>query len=71
MGAEPVEAFGTVLREIPMLSLQNAFGDGEIREFDDRVRKVLRTKGIDPGRIRYVAEMKIDGLAVELSYNFV
>ncbi|GAB4373837.1 MAG: NAD-dependent DNA ligase LigA [Deltaproteobacteria bacterium] len=69
VGAEPVDAFGTVVRTIPMLSLQNAFGGEEIREFDERVRRFLRTKGIDPGRIRYVAEAKIDGLAVELTYR--
>lgn len=69
VGAEPVEAFGTVVREIPMRSLQNAFGDEEIREFDDRVRRVLRGKGVEPGRLQFVAEVKIDGLAVELTYR--
>ena len=71
VGAAPVEAFGTVVRKIPMLSLQNAFGEEEIREFDARVRRFLR----DRGREReldasgYVAEVKIDGLAVELTYE--
>lgn len=69
VGAEPVDAFGTIVREIPMLSLQNAFGDGEIREFDDRIRRFLRGKGIDPAQLRFVAEVKIDGLAVELTYR--
>lgn len=68
VGAEPVEDFETVLREIPMLSLQNAFGEEEIREFDERVRRVLRGKGTEPGPLRFVAEVKIDGLAVELTY---
>jgi DNA ligase (NAD+) len=38
VGAEPVESFGTVVREIPMLSLQNAFGEDELRDFDVRVK---------------------------------
>jgi len=71
VGAEPVEAFGTVHREVPMLSLQNAFGEGELREFDARVRRFLRGRGASEGEIgllSYVAEVKIDGLAVELAY---
>src|SRR3990172_6597884 len=38
LGAEPVEAFGTVVRELPMLSLQNAFGEDELGAFDTRVK---------------------------------
>jgi DNA ligase (NAD+) len=56
VGAEPVESFGTVVREIPMLSLQNAFGEDELRDFDVRVTG-------------YTAEVKIDGVAVELTYE--
>lgn len=71
VGAAPVEEFGTVVREIPMLSLQNAFGEEELREFDARVRRFLRGKGVperEIERLSYVAEVKIDGLAVELAY---
>ena len=72
VGAEPVEAFGTVVREIPMLSLQNAFADEELREFDTRVRRFLKGRGLPEDaldRQGYVAEVKIDGLAVELTYE--
>ncbi|MGE5188656.1 MAG: NAD-dependent DNA ligase LigA [Gemmatimonadota bacterium] len=71
VGAEPVEAFGTVVRTIPMLSLQNAFGEEEIREFDARVRRFLRDRGREAelDASGYVAEVKIDGLAVELTYE--
>lgn len=72
VGAEPVESFGTVVRDIPMLSLQNAFSDSELREFDSRVRRFLKGRGIGEetlGRWGYVAEVKIDGLAVELTYE--
>ncbi|MBI5418742.1 MAG: NAD-dependent DNA ligase LigA [Deltaproteobacteria bacterium] len=73
VGAEPVEAFGTVVREIPMLSLQNAFREEELVEFDARTRRFLRGRGHGLEAILdargYVAEVKIDGLAVELVYE--
>jgi DNA ligase (NAD+) len=72
VGAEPVEAFGVVVRRSPMLSLQNAFGEEELREFDARIRRHLESRGSPENRIRlfgYTAEVKIDGLAVELTYE--
>lgn len=72
VGAEPVEAFGTVVRDVPMLSLQNAFGEEELREFDARVRRHLESRGLSGerfGAFGYAAEVKIDGLAVELTYE--
>ncbi|MGB3399508.1 MAG: hypothetical protein WBA34_04985, partial [Candidatus Deferrimicrobiaceae bacterium] len=72
VGAEPVEAFGVVVRQSPMLSLQNAFGEEELREFDARTRRYLESRGLPSSRIRlfgYTAEVKIDGLAVELTYE--
>jgi len=65
VGAAPVDAFGTVLHAIPMLSLDNAFAPSEIREFDARIKRQL---GLSEA-IEYVAEPKIDGLAVELLYE--
>jgi DNA ligase (NAD+) len=64
VGATPLEAFGTVLHSLPMLSLDNAFSAEEVRDFDARIRRQLGQS--DP--IEYVAEPKIDGLAVELVY---
>jgi len=73
IGAAPVEAFGTVVRENPMLSLQNAFSEEELVEFDARTRRFLRGLGHGLEAILdargYVAEVKIDGLAVELVYE--
>lgn len=72
VGAEPVAAFGTVIRDLPMLSLQNAFSEEELREFDARVRRFLAGRGVPADaldRSGYVAEVKIDGLAVELTYE--
>ena len=72
VGAEPVAAFGTVVRDVPMLSLQNAFSEEELHEFDARVRRFLAGRGVPPDaldRSGYVAEVKIDGLAVEIAYD--
>jgi DNA ligase (NAD+) len=70
VGAPPLEEFETVTHTIPMLSLANGQNEIEVREFDQRLRRFL---GMD-GDIPYVAEPKLDGLAVELVYergNFV
>jgi DNA ligase (NAD+) len=65
VGATPLAAFGTVLHSLPMLSLDNAFSPSEVRDFDERVKRQLGQR--EP--IEYVAEPKIDGLAVELVYE--
>jgi DNA ligase (NAD+) len=65
VGAPPLEAFEIVRHTIPMLSLANAFEEGEARDFDKRVKKFLGTSE----EIEYVAEPKLDGLAVELVYE--
>jgi DNA ligase (NAD+) len=65
VGSAPVEKFATVRRKVPMLSLQNALEREEVVEFDARIRKFLNYR--DP--IEYVAEPKLDGIAVELVYE--
>ena len=65
VGAPPLEEFETVTHTIPMLSLANGQNEVEVREFDQRVRRFL---GAD-GDVAYVAEPKLDGLAVELVYE--
>lgn len=65
VGAQPAEEFGTVPHTIPMLSLDNAMDEEEVREFDERVKRFL---GTDED-IEYVAEPKLDGLGVELVYE--
>ncbi len=65
VGAPPLETFTTVSHTIPMLSLDNAFGDGEVRNFDGRVKRFLDSTQ----DIEYVVEPKIDGVAVELVYE--
>jgi DNA ligase (NAD+) len=67
VGGTPLAKFSQVTHRIPMLSLENAFGDEEMGEFDDRVKRFL---GLPAGEeIDYVCEPKMDGLAVELVYE--
>ena len=64
VGAKPLTEFKTIAHTIPMLSLNNANNVEEAREFDERVKRFLETKE----EIEYVAEPKMDGLAIELVY---
>src|SRR5690625_160630 len=64
VGAEPLDAFEKVTHEIPMLSLGNVFDKEEIKDFH---RRVLEGLGVD--EVSYVCELKIDGLAVSLTYE--
>jgi DNA ligase (NAD+) len=65
VGAPPLDAFERAEHVRPMLSLDNAMDEGELREFDGRVRRAL---GEDVP-LRYTCEPKFDGLAVELVYR--
>lgn len=63
VGGEALSAFEKVEHRTPMLSLANAFGEADLRDFDRRVRQAI---GED---FSYVCELKIDGLAVSLQYE--
>ncbi len=65
VGGRPAEGFATVEHLVPMLSLDNAYNEEELRAFDERVRRGLGTS--DP--VTYVAELKIDGLSIALTYE--
>jgi DNA ligase (NAD+) len=65
IGSAPLEAFGQVPHTIPMLSLANAMETEAVTEFDQRVKRFLKSDA----DIQYVAEPKLDGLAVELIYE--
>jgi len=65
VGAAPLEKFETVAHTIPMLSLENAFGEEQALAFDKRVRRFLNTDS----PLLYTAEPKLDGVAVELIYE--
>jgi DNA ligase (NAD+) len=64
VGGQPIEGFRTVEHRQPMLSIDNTYNEAELREFDRRVRKLV------PGEpIQYVVELKIDGVAISLTYE--
>jgi DNA ligase (NAD+) len=64
VGGTPTKEFATVVHDPPMLSLANSYSEEEIRDFDRRVRELLGTASPV-----YVAELKIDGVAVTLRYR--
>ncbi len=66
VGGSVAKPFSEVVHAIPMRSLGNAFDEGEIRNFDRRVREWT---GLEDAQVEYVAEPKIDGLAVSLRYE--
>jgi DNA ligase (NAD+) len=65
VGGQPIESFQTVRHAVPMLSIDNTYSHDEIREWDARVRRGLTSSD----EIRYVVELKIDGVAVTLRYE--
>jgi len=67
VGAAPVEAFGKVRHDVPMLSLGNSFTNEDVAEFVDRVRRFLALRADDP--LVFTAEPKIDGLSISIRYE--
>lgn len=63
VGGTITKSFQTVYHQYPMLSLSNTYSEAELREFDNRVRKVLE------GDFEYVCELKFDGVAMSLTYE--
>ncbi len=66
VGAPPIDAFRPHTHITPMLSLDNAFDEAELRAFDKRVKRSLAMQGAE--NIEYMGELKIDGLAMSLTY---
>jgi DNA ligase (NAD+) len=64
VGAAPLKIFGAVVHRRPMLSLNNAFSELEVRAFDTRIRELL---GV--AQVEFAVEPKFDGLAVALTYQ--
>ena len=64
VGETPLDSLGEVRHGVPMLSLNNGFDDNQVTEFDRRCREVLEAESVD-----YVAEPKLDGLAISLIYE--
>jgi DNA ligase (NAD+) len=65
VGAAPLEKFETVRHRLPMISLENAFSEGEVREFEERLQRFLCSRET----LQYVLEPKVDGCAIELVYE--
>ncbi|WP_256079360.1 NAD-dependent DNA ligase LigA [Massilia sp. YIM B04103] len=64
VGAAPLPQFDAVTHAVPMLSLNNGFSEEDIENFDRRVRE-----GLDKLEVDYAAEVKFDGLAINLRYE--
>ena len=67
VGAPASSQFAEVRHGVPMLSLDNAFDEGEVRDFVARIARFLKLPGDEP--IAFVAEPKIDGLSASLRYE--
>src|SRR4051794_22635868 len=66
VGAEPTGKFAKVRHAVPMLSLNNAFGEEDVRDFADRIRRFLK---LGEDAVAFTAEPKIDGLSLSLHYD--
>lgn len=66
VGIAPQTEFATFEHRVPMLSLGNAFGEDELRAFDDRCRRLLHMDSAE--QLEYDCEPKLDGLGVSLTY---
>jgi DNA ligase (NAD+) len=64
VGGQPIEGFRSVRHRHPMLSIDNTYSPDELRDFDQRARKLLPDENIS-----YVVELKIDGVAISLTYD--
>ena len=64
VGGAIAEGFATVVHDPPMLSIENAYSLDELREWNDRVHR-----GLGVTDVEYVAELKIDGVSISLSYE--
>ncbi|MFQ5662194.1 MAG: NAD-dependent DNA ligase LigA, partial [Candidatus Paceibacteria bacterium] len=65
VSGEPISGFTSIEHSIPMLSIENTYSEEELREFDKRIRRILK----DVDEIEYVVELKIDGIAITLWYE--
>lgn len=64
VGEQPLAGFASVIHRIPMLSLDNCYSIEELREFEERIKKIIPSQ-----KIEYVVELKIDGLGISVIYR--
>ena len=74
VGGQPETSFKKVLHKVAQWSFNDAFGPGDIRDFDARIKKILGRSDFPIGKVRpsqltYTLELKIDGLKVVLTYE--
>ncbi len=64
VGGQPTDAFASVRHRVPMLSLDNTYSPEELREFEERIFRLVGKR-----KIAYVTELKVDGLSMALHYE--
>ena len=64
VGGQPTDAFASVRHRVPMLSLDNTYSPEELREFQERIFRLVGKR-----EITYVTELKVDGLSMALHYE--
>jgi DNA ligase (NAD+) len=64
VGEQPVTGFESVEHRTPMLSLDNCYSTEELREFEERIKRIIPEE-----KVEYVAELKIDGLGISAMYR--
>jgi DNA ligase (NAD+) len=64
VGGKPSEGFATFVHRVPMLSLDNTYSEEELREFEQRIFRLVGRR-----EMTYVAELKIDGVSIALHYE--
>jgi DNA ligase (NAD+) len=64
VGGQPSESFPTFVHQVPMLSLDNTYSEAELREFEERIFRIVGRQDLT-----FVCELKIDGLSMALHYQ--
>ncbi len=69
VGGQPLEKFKKVRHKVRQWSFQDIFSEEELYDFLTRVKTFLQKKGIEPKKIEYTCELKIDGMHIVLTYE--
>jgi len=69
VGGEPIDKFQSYEHAVPMLSIDNTYSEDEVREWHERVRRLIADSDLDVKRLRFVCDPKIDGVALSVRYE--